>query len=123
MKPIWMKLAVLVLGSVLLPSHPARGDEECDVSTSVSQADSVEGYKYTAHTFEVQLEIDEQCADISYTLVITERTKDDVEKKKRMPRTLQLRNRAITEHHTYKTLRENSIESYEVEQLTCSVCL
>ena len=103
MKPIWMKLAVLVLGSVLLSSQPLHGDEECDVSSSVSQADSVEGYKYIAHTFEVKLEIDEQCADISYTLVITERTKDDEEKRKLMPRSLQLRSRSTTEHHTTRT--------------------
>ena len=123
MKPIWMKLAVLVLGSVLLPSHPARGDEECDVSTSVSQADSVEGYKYTAYTFEVALEIEEQGAAISYLLVIDERLPDGELRKKTMSRALTLRSNAVTEYHEYKTSRVNVIEGIAVEGIRCNVGL
>ena len=123
MKPKWIKLAVLVIVVALLSPHAVRGDEDCDVDASVRLDDSVEGYKYTAYTFEVLLKISEQCADISYTLVITYRNKDDEEKRKLMPRTIQLRSRSVSEYHTYKTLNENAIESYEVEQIHCTVCL
>ncbi len=115
--------SILLLGILLLMPPAARADEECEVSASAQQMGAVEGYKYTAYTFEVALEIEEQCAAISYLLVIDERLPDGELRKKTMSRALTLRSNAVTEYHEYKTSRVNVIEGIVVEGIRCNVCL
>ena len=115
-------LGVVILGGGFLIT-PAGADEECDVDASVKQINAIEGHTYTDYQFEVTLQIEEQCAQISYALVIDETLESGEQRKKVFPPTLVLRSSLVTEYQDYKTLNVNTIEGVSVEGMRCAVCL
>jgi len=124
MKRIWSGSSIVLVGMLLLVVPVAvADDQECEVTSSASQIDAIEGEAYTEYTFEVSLEIDVQCAMIYYVLAIDERLENGESEKKLMPRNLTMRSSAVTEYHKYKTPNTHVIEGQSIEEMRCGVCL
>lgn len=124
MKRIWMTGSIVLLGTLLLVVPVAvADDEDCEVTSSASLIDSIEGEAYTEYTFEVTLGIEVQCAMIYYTLAIDERVASGELEKKVMGREMTMRSSEATEYHKYKTPNTHTIEGQSIGSMSCRTCL
>jgi len=125
MKTICSGSSIVLLGMLLLvaPSVALADDQECEVTTSASQIDAIEGEAYTEYTFEVTLEIEVQCAMIYYALEIDERVESGELEKRVMGRTMTMRSSMASEYHKYKTPNTHTIEGQSIAKMSCRICL
>jgi len=107
----------------LTAAPPGKADDnDCKVSLSVGLNNTTPGDIQTKYTFGVAANSAESCADVSYTLTITERLPDGSDKKTGLSGDMRVRGQTRIEVMDFETDSKNSVTDFAVKMNSCKVC-
>jgi hypothetical protein len=115
--------AAATLCVALMATRPGKADDnDCKVSLSVGLNNTTVGDVKTKYTFGVAANSAESCADVSYTVMITERLPDGSDKKTEMGGGMRVRGQTRIEAMDFETDSKNTVNDFSVAMKSCKVC-
>lgn len=107
----------------LLATPPGTADQnDCKVTLSVGLNNTTVGDVRTKYTFGVAANSAESCADVSYTLMISERLPDGSGKKSQVAGGMRVRGQTRIEAMDFETDSKNEVTDFSVKMNSCKVC-
>ena len=127
MRPARSATILLAAGATLCvaltATPPGTADQnDCKVTLSVGLNNTTPGDIQTKYTFGVAANSAESCADVSYTLTITERLPDGSDKKTGLSGDMRVRGQTRIEAVSFDTDSRNKVTDFAVTMKSCKVC-
>lgn len=96
--------------------------KHCKVSLTAGLNNTIPNDVRTKYTFGVGANSAESCADVAYTLVVTEQLPDGKAKTTDLHGDMRVRGQTRIEVISYETDSKNTLKSFEARMNSCQVC-
>jgi hypothetical protein len=96
--------------------------KHCKVSLTAGLNNTIPNDIRTKYTFGVGANSAESCADVAYTLVVTEQLPDGKTKSTDLHGDMRVRGQTRIEVVSYETDSKNTLKSFEARMNSCQVC-
>ena len=115
-------LAVAAAAPVAVPGAAAADTNSCKISLSVGLNNTTPGDVRTKYLFGVAANSAEACADVAYTLSVTEQLPDASVKTTPIGGEMRVRGQTKIEAVPFETDSKNKVTKFTVKMSSCKLC-
>jgi hypothetical protein len=117
-----LALATVLAGVRQTAAPGLAASKHCKVSLTAGLNNTIPNDIRTKYTFGVGANSAESCADVAYTLTVTEQLPDGKTKSTDLRGDMRVRGQTRIEVVSYETDSKNTLKSFEAKMNSCQVC-